>query len=209
MDFQDVLNRFVRSDVYKKQIAKEASDAVATRAKLAAELDAVNQTEARELTRLAPLVVKTDADREKASAALTSATKAWQQVVQEQRVTKGRALVARQRLEAQLRELADPRIDAAKRRLEERRAKAWNEGQTVQHHHPEGVGTSIIHQTKSNSHAFEKIMRAIRQARVDLDGLKLVQIDDLPKAIARIEASVPWQQLQELELDGGEPPAAA
>jgi hypothetical protein len=110
----------------------------------------------------------------------------------------------RNTIHRQLEQLADPLITAALRRLdvelERVRALRPDDGVRVSERIQLPSLRPLL-RTVSNRPALARLTVAAQAARQALEGLLYHDVDDLPAAIAGIEATIDWRSLDEREFD--------
>ena len=189
--------------LFAQAAVADAQETAAMHARLATELAATTRTTAAALKDLEAKRPKVAAEYEKALAQTDAARARLIAVDGEierlklERISKGG------RLEGQLASAADPRIDEAVRRMEARLADVQRGGFKTE-------SVRIVDQigghpwlVKTNERAIGRVVSACSAARQSFQALKLVEVDDVPAAIARIEQGIPWTDLNVLEGPDG------
>lgn len=199
---KNAINAVLGPDLIAKYEAKQHAARVSLHAKLAADRVAVQRAMATDVARLEPASVTAVADVAKTKAAYDAAVVRQRALWREIAVVKHLALSKIERLEVQLNDTAPAAIDDALARLDRQLdRRAINQHVRVTEHRPPGI--SVIMSTSSNLHAIAAIQIAGRAARHRLAALKLAPVDDVAAAIAAIEQSIPWGELQVMKIDGG------
>lgn len=189
----------IKSRVYGKLFADaaaaEATERATTHAELAGQLVEGEAADAAALMVLVPQVAKADEQAAKARAVANAADVRAAALRGQVAEVKARREHRRMRLGGQLEATADPRIDDARRRMEQRLVDIQRDGFRVESTKTGTVDGAWI--TRSNGAGLARVVRSISLARAKYDALKRVEAADLDAAIADIENSIPWSALDE------------
>jgi chromosome segregation ATPase len=178
-----------------------------SRTELVAQLEALEREAAQRAEALGRELTGADADCQRQHERLVAARRRAGDLRAQRARDSDRLARARNQLQRQLAPLADPQIDGALRRLEmelvEVRARprrdSIRESDTIR-----VTSTKRLLRPVSNRPALGRLVDAAVAARQALEALKYRHVDDLPAAIAAIEASLPWAGIDQMEFDGEE-----
>ena len=203
MEISDtMMGRFFKSQMFERFQAQENTERAAQHVSLAAERATAQQAGADELSRLEPLQRKLDKEYGKKKTAADEALAALASINVEIASVRHQTHHHLSRLDQQLRQLADPRIDAADRRFE-RRLEKLRKPDAIRHDtvvESDRFGEEVV-RVRTNRAGIRRLIVAVVEARRQVDELKLSAVDDLPAAIASIAAGINWDDAQTLEFD--------
>jgi hypothetical protein len=208
----NLVDALTGSSFYKnwkaKAEASAAADRAAQHAAYCAEAVTITTDLAGARTRIDPLRQKAAAELEKKDAAAAVARAALLAIDRDLWNRKARDTSRLNQLDGLRIGSADPRIDEAKQRLNNRVDVMRREGPTELQVRVTDLDsrTGVRYERRSNAGAVSRVIQAVTAARYQLDALKLMEVDDVAAAIAAIEASVPFSDIKQVVVDG---PAAA
>lgn len=190
MNAADVLPGWLtRTPTGRKILEEEAAEQTSDREAVIAELEAVGQERAATLPDLREAVQEAEAEAREAWEAYATADEARHRASNALMAATSSLEARRDRLQARLRQMADPRIEAAIAELQE----LWLLERRTPADITAGPRNHITGQTVnySNYESVQARVMAIRAAIAELEALKVDPSADVPARIAEIRDSIP------------------
>jgi hypothetical protein len=178
-----------------------------SRAELLQQLEALERTAAEASEALAVRITARETAAQRERAAWLASLQLLNGLRAQRASESNRVHLERTAIQRQLEQLADPLIRAALRRLdidlERMRARRRREGVRVS----DQIRLPSIRplfRPVSNRPGMARLTDAAGIARRALEALPHQDLDDLPAAIAAIEATIPWDAIDAMDFDGEE-----